>query len=167
MPERRIADLLNMRTRFLRSTHLERDFRDPGALSSYVVTDFARTCIGRMATGLKPRSGNRAWRMTGDYGSGKSSFALLLAHWFAGHDAKFPPVLRQAVEPQQFGVSRPRFLPVLVTCSRQALGTSIVQALYEALSRMEGVGARSKPALEVQRLLEAKRDPSDDEVFEL
>ena len=167
MREKRVADLLNMRTRFLRSTHLERDFRDPGALSSYVVTDFARTCIGRMATGLKPRSGNRAWRMTGDYGSGKSSFALMLAHWFAGHDAKLPPVLRQAVEPQQFGISRPRFLPVLVTCSRQALGTSIVQALYESLSRMEGVGARSKPALEVLRLLEAKRDPSDDEVFEL
>src|SRR6202012_6029123 len=108
MREKRVADLLNMRTRFLRSTHLERDFRDPAALSGYVVTDFARSCIGRMATGLQTRSGNRAWRMTGDYGSGKSSFALLLAHWFAGHDSKFPPVLRHAVEPHQFGVSRPR-----------------------------------------------------------
>lgn len=167
MRERRVADLLNMRTRFLRSTHLERDFRDPAALSSYVVTDFARTCIGRMATGLKPRSGNRAWRMTGDYGSGKSSFALLLAHWFAGHDSKFSPALRKALEPQQFGVSRPRFLPVLVTCSRQALGTSIVQALYQALSQMEGVGGRSKLALEVLRVVEAKGEPADDEVFEL
>ena len=167
MRERRVAELLNMRTRFLRSTHLERDFRDPGALSSYVVTDFARTCIGRMATGLKPRSGNRAWRMTGDYGSGKSSFALLLAHWFAGHDSKFPPVLRKAVEPHQFGVTRPRFLPVLVTCSRQALGTSITQALYQAVSRLEGVAARSKLALEVLRVAEAKGGPADDEVFEL
>jgi hypothetical protein len=167
MPERRIADLLNMRTRFLRSTHLERDFRDPAVLSSYVVTDFARNCIGRMASGLKPRSGNRAWRMTGDYGSGKSSFALLLAHWFAGHEAKFPPILRQAVEPQQFGISRPKFLPVLVTCSRQALGTSIVQALHQSLCRIDGVGARSKLALEAQRALEVKREPSDNEVFEL
>lgn len=167
MREKRVADLLNMRTRFLRSTHLERDFRDPGALSSYVVTDFARKCIGRMATGLKPRSGNRAWRMTGDYGSGKSSFALLLAHWFAGHDAKFPPMLRKAVEPQQFGVARPRFLPVLVTCSRQALGTSIVQALYQALSRMEGVGSRSKIALDVLRVVESKSEPADDVVFDL
>ena len=87
MPEKRVADVLDMRSRFLRSAHLERDFRDPAALSGYVVTDFARVCIGRMATGLRPQSGNRAWRMTGDYGSGKSSFALLLAHWFSGHDA--------------------------------------------------------------------------------
>lgn len=165
MPEKRVVDLLDMRSRFLRSAHLERDFRDPAALSGYVVTDFARSCIGRMANGLKPRSGNRAWRMTGDYGSGKSSFALLLAHWFAGHDAKFPPPLRRAVDPQQFGVARPRFLPVLVTCSRQALGVSVVRALYSALSQLEGVGARSKITGEVQRLNEAKRDPSDDEVF--
>ena len=167
MREKRVADLLDVRSRFLRSAHLEKDFRDPAALSGYVVTDFARSCIGRMAIGLKPRSGNRAWRMTGDYGSGKSSFALLLAHWFAGHDAKFPPPLRRAVDPQQFGVSRPRFLPVLVTCSRQALGVSIVRSLYSALDQLEGVGTRSKIATEVQRLNESKRDPSDDEVFEL
>ena len=167
MRERRVAELLNMRTRFLRSTHLERDFRDPGALSGYVVTDFARTCIGRMATGLKPRSGNRAWRMTGDYGSGKSSFALLLAHWFAGHDSKFPPVLRKAVEPQQFGVTRPRFMPVLVTYSRQALSTSITQALYQAVISLESVGSRSKLAHEVLRVSEAKGGATDDELFEL
>lgn len=167
MPEKRIAELFHMRNRFLRSAHLERDFQDPAALSGYVVTDFARSCIGRMANGLKPRSGNRAWRMTGDYGSGKSSFALLLAHWFAGHDPTFPPHLRRAVEPQQFGVSRPHFLPVLVTCSRQALGLSILRSLQSALNQTHGRGAKSKVALEVQRLIESTREPTDDEVFRL
>jgi hypothetical protein len=167
MPEKRIADLFHMRNRFLRSAHLERDFQDPAALSGYVVTDFARSCIGRMANGLKPRSGNRAWRMTGDYGSGKSSFALLLAHWFAGHDPTFPPHLRRAVEPQQFGVSRPHFLPVLVTCSRQALGASILRSLQLPLNQTQGRGAKSKVALEVQRLIESAREPTDDQVFRL
>jgi hypothetical protein len=167
MPEKKIADLFHMRNRFLRSAHLERDFEDPSALSNYVVTDFARSCIGRMANGLKPRSGNRAWRMTGDYGSGKSSFALLLAHWFAGHNSTFPSPLRKAVEHQQFGVSRPDFLPVLVTCSRQALGTSILRSLKSALHLTHGRGARSKVAVEVERLCESKRDPTDDEVFRL
>jgi hypothetical protein len=164
MCEKRVADLLDMRTRFLRSAHLERDFRDAGALSGYVVTDFARSCIGRIASGLKPRSGSRAWRMTGDYGSGKSSFALLLAHWFAGQDARFPTPLRKAVDPHQFGVTRPRLLPVLVTCSRQPLGVSIVRSLHSAL---EGLGARSKIAQEVRRLRESKREPTDDDVFRL
>ncbi|HEY1757084.1 MAG TPA: hypothetical protein VGG72_17045 [Bryobacteraceae bacterium] len=120
-----------------------------------------------MANGLKAKSGNRAWRMTGDYGSGKSSFALLLAHWFAGHDAKFPPPLRRAVDPHQFGVPRPHLLPVLVTCSRQALGGSILKSLYAGLAQLEGMGARSRIAAEVQRLNESKREPTDDEVFEL
>ena len=96
MSEKRISDLLAPGTRFLRSAHLERDFHDSTALSGYVLTDFSRDCLSRMATGLKPRSGQRAWRVTGDYGSGKSSFALLLAHWLAGDDAKFPPQIRKA-----------------------------------------------------------------------
>lgn len=167
MPEKRVADVLDMRSRFLRSAHLERDFRDPTALSGYVVTDFARVCIGRMATGLRPQSGNRAWRMTGDYGSGKSSFALLLAHWFAGNDSQLPAPVRKAVHPQQFGVVRPQYLPVLVTCSRQSLGASILRALHSALSQLDHVGARSKIALEVQRVIDSEQEPNDEDVFRL
>jgi hypothetical protein len=167
MPEKAIADLFHVRNRFLRSAHLERDFQDPAALSSYVMTDFARSCIGRMANGLKPRSGSRAWRMTGDYGCGKSSFALLLAHWFAGHSSTFPSDLRKAVDPQQFGVARPHFLPVLVTCSRQSLGLSILRSLHSALNQVQGRGAKSKVATELQRLSESQHEPTDDQVFRL
>lgn len=167
MPEKRVADVLDMQSRFLRSAHLERDFQNPAALAGYVVTDFAQSCIGRMATGLKPLSGNRAWRMTGDYGSGKSSFALLLAHWFAGNDSKLPPPVRKAVNPQQFGVARPQYLPVLVTCSRKALGASIVRALHSALSQLDRVGARSTIIAEVKRLSESAQEPNDDDVFRL
>lgn len=115
---KRIGDLFQVRSRFLRSAHLERDFQDPNCLSGYVVTNFTRACLGRVANGLNPRSGQRAWRMTGDYGSGKSSFALLLAHWFTGREKTFPPEIRKVVGFHQFGVPRPHFVPVLVTCSR-------------------------------------------------
>lgn len=90
MAEKKIADLFHVRTRFLRSVQLERDFQDPTALSGYVVTEFARSCMQRMAQGLQPRSGQRAWRLTGDYGSGKSSFVLLLAHCLSGQESGFP-----------------------------------------------------------------------------
>src|ERR1019366_3776805 len=83
MSDKKIADLFKIENRFLRSAHLERDFQDPTVLSGYVMTDFTRSCLGRMANGLKSRSGQRSWRMTGGYCSVKSSFALLLAHWFA------------------------------------------------------------------------------------
>jgi hypothetical protein len=167
MSEKRIADLFKIGNRFLRSAHLERDFQDPTVLSGYVVTDFTRSCLGRMANGLKTRSGQRAWRMTGDYGSGKSSFALLLAHWFAGHDNTFPPQIRKVVDFHQFGVPRPHFIPVLVTCSRQALGTSILNTLLRTLNQIYGRGAKSKLILEVQHLLDAKQEPTEDQIFQL
>src|SRR6266403_3578274 len=84
MPDNKVSDLFRIRNRFLRSAHLERDFQDPSAFSGYVVTDFAKSCLGRVAYGLKARSGQRAWRVTGDYGSGKSSFALRLANLLGG-----------------------------------------------------------------------------------
>ncbi len=167
MPEKKIADLFHIKTRFLRSAHLERDFQDPTALSSYVVTDFVRSCIQRMAQGLQPRSGQRAWRLTGDYGSGKSSFALLLAHWLSGQETGFPPPVRQALNVQQFGVSRSQLLPVLVTCSRQALGPTILKSLHYALSQLYGRGAKAKIVLEVQHLLDAASVPNDEDIIDL
>lgn len=167
MAEKKISDLFHIRNRFLRSAHLERDFQDPTVFSGYILTDFARSCLGRMADGLNPRSGQRAWRVTGDYGSGKSSFALLLAHWFAGQDSSFPTEIRKTVDFRQFGVERPHFLPVLVTCSRQALGISILKSLLSTLAQIYTRGAKSKLTIKMQRLLDAKQEPTDDEVFQV
>lgn len=167
MPKKRIGDLFQVRSRFLRSAHLERDFEDPGVLSGYVVTDFTRSCLGRVANGLKTRSGQRAWRMTGDYGSGKSSFALLLANWFAGRDKALPSQIRKAVDFHQFGVPRPHFVPVLVTCSRLALGISILNSLHQTLRQIYGRGTKPKLVLKVQHLLEANQEPTEDQILNL
>src|SRR4051794_17102227 len=98
MSDKKVADILNVEGRFLRSANLERDFHDPTALSGYVVTDFARSTLARIAEGLKPSSGERAWRITGHYGAGKSSFALFLAHLIAGRESNLPPQIRRVTE---------------------------------------------------------------------
>jgi len=167
MPEKVIGDLFKIGSRFLRSTHLERDFKDPAVLSGYVLTDFTRSCLGRVASGLNPSSGQRAWRMTGDYGSGKSTFALLLAHWFAGRDNGFSSKIRKVVGIHKHDVSRPHFVPVLVTCSRQSLGSSILSAMYRTTIEMYERGAKLKLALEVQSLFDAKQEPTEDQVLRL
>jgi hypothetical protein len=166
MAEKRIADLFSIKNRFLRSAHLERDFHDSAALAGYVPTEFVKSCLGRIAEGLRPLSGHRAWRMTGDYGAGKSSFALLLAHALAGRDNAFPPQLRAVVDFKKHGVAKPAFLPVLATCSRQPLGTSILRALHATLCGVYKQGAKSKGAEAIQRLLDAKTGPSDDRVVD-
>lgn len=167
MPDNKVSDLFRIRNRFLRSAHLERDFRDPSAFSGYVVTDFAKSCLARVAYGLKARSGQRAWRVTGDYGSGKSSFALLLAHLFAGHSSALSTELRKAIDYHELGVSRPHFMPILVTCSRQALSTTILQSLHSALAQTYERGAKSRLATHVHNLLSAIEPPTEDAVYDL
>ena len=163
MAKEKISDLFQIRSRFLRSANLERDFEDPACLSGYVMTDFTRSCLAHVANGLKPCSGQRAWRITGDYGNGKSSFALLLAHWFAGRTRAFPQEIRKVVG----GVTQPRFVPVLVTCSRQALGTSILNSLYQTLTQIYRGRAKINLVREVQRLLETNQEPTEDQIFKL
>ncbi len=98
MADYKIADLFNIQRRFLRSAHLERDFRDPSALDGYVVTTQIQQSLDRIAAGLDKKSGQRAWRITGDYGSGKSSLAILLAHLLSGKDSDLPPQLRKSID---------------------------------------------------------------------
>lgn len=131
------------------------------------MTDFTRSCLAHVANGLKPGSGQRAWRITGDYGSGKSSFALLLAHWFAGRTRAFPQEIRNVVGFRRFGVTQPRFVPVLVTCSRQALGTSILHSLYQTLTQIYKGRAKINLVRDVQRLLETNQEPTEDQIFKL
>lgn len=167
MPERKISNLFRIKNRFLRSVRLERDFEDPDALDNYVATEFVQDCVNRLAQGVKPKSGQRAWRMTGDYGSGKSSFALLMSHWFAGQEANIPSRIRKVTSYGKCGVASPDYVPVLVTASRQALSKSIVGALSHALQ--EQFGARSKRQI-ITRLKEAsaqEEPPTDEQTLEL
>ncbi len=97
MSDRPINAIFDVTPRFLRSTNLERDFHDPNALENYILTPHGRQCLSRLAKGLRRGATERAWRVTGDYGSGKSSFALLLAHWFSGNARKLKANIGTAV----------------------------------------------------------------------
>jgi hypothetical protein len=133
MPQPKISSLFKTRKRFLRSAHLERDFRDPSALDGYIITPEIQRSLDRLSTGLNPKSGQRAWRITGDYGSGKSSFALLLAHAFAGKDSDLPPQIRRSIDLAAVKETHSRLLPVLITGSRDPLALAVLRGLAKAL----------------------------------
>lgn len=160
----RIADVLHPSSRFFRSAQLERDFHDPYVFSGYVVTDFTLSCLNRLGEGLRPTSGERAWRVTGDFGSGKSSFALLLAHWFAGHDRLLPKAINAA---HNTPLRSRHFVPALVTCSKQPLTLSILKALRGALAIDERIARKAKLLTEIENLLRSPSTPTDDAVLDL
>lgn len=132
----RIADTFEIKSRFMRSVHLERDFYDETALEGYVLTPHTQSGLERLARGLLPRSGQRAWRVTGDYGTGKSSFALALSHLLSGSEEGVPDSLRSAIDFPGMGLDEPpRLLPVLTTGSREPLVTAILRSLGDAIER--------------------------------
>jgi hypothetical protein len=124
----RFDDLLKVRPHHLRSVQIERDFGDPHATIHYVVTPFIRATAERMADGFRSGSTARAWRLTGDYGSGKSSFALALARLGLADDKSLPAGLLDFTAHQ-------RLEPVLVVGEREPVGQSVLRALHATAVR--------------------------------
>lgn len=161
-----ISSLFDVTPRYLRSTNLERDFQDPRALQNYVLTQHSKTCLSRLAAGLQPGSTQRAWRMTGNYGTGKSSFALFLAHWFSGSAARISKTIETNVSYDQFQLGhRPKYLPLLVTGSRQSMGRAILSSLADLLDEHYTRGAKSGLQVRVRAYSE-REEIADDAVVQ-
>ena len=140
MPELKAANLFRIQKRYLRSVHLERDFQDETATDGYVLTDHAKSNLERIVAGLSPFSGQRAWRITGDYGSGKSSFALILANLLSGREGRLPSAVCKTLNPNKAGVASPQLLPVLVTGSREPLNVALLRSLLRAIQGAQHQG---------------------------
>ena len=80
-----IASRVTVRRRYVRSIDLARDVADPGALEGYVVTPSVRDAAVRLLAGLSPESSQRAFRVVGPYGAGKSAFGVFLAQLLREH----------------------------------------------------------------------------------
>ena len=130
-----INELLSVSPRFMRSVNLERDFRDTKALEGYVSTKETELHLKRIGTALRPESGQRAWRITGDFGSGKSSFALLLANLLGRSSSELPQSARALRKSLEIRSNAPKLLPVLVTGSREPMGRAVLRGLLSALSQ--------------------------------
>ena len=74
----RLAEGISVRSRFARSASLERDIARPEPLDGYVVTARALDVVERVAETAATGTAGGAWSLTGPYGSGKSSLALVL-----------------------------------------------------------------------------------------
>ena len=73
-----LADYIAVVGRFARSANLERDIARSEPLNGYVVTAQALNVVERIASTAANGTAGGAWSLTGPYGSGKSSLALLI-----------------------------------------------------------------------------------------
>jgi len=123
-----MGSLLHIHPRYMRSVHLERDFTDNASSLGYVLTPVAGAAISRICTGFHPSSTQRAFRISGDYGSGKSAFGLALARVAAGNTKALPREMRSFC-------GRNRVLPHLATGDHEPLGVTVLRALGTKVPR--------------------------------
>ena len=139
---RSVTDLFRVPRRYLRSVHLENDFCDPTTLNSYVITPSVAALFWRLLDAVEPSSTKRAWRITGDFGTGKSSFALVFAHLL--RDPMKPELahIRRAIE--QFGeirdLANTKMLPILVTGDRESLVPALARGISRVLKQLKDDG---------------------------
>lgn len=134
-----IKEALSVRSRYVRAVNIERDFHDDSALEDFLVTDTVRHALGRLAQGLLTTSSQRAWRITGSYGSGKSAFGLLLANLFEQPLTKRSVVGRlmggESAELQAALRKLPRYEVVVLTGGRSDASVALAKALLDHLAQ--------------------------------
>ena len=137
----KLSEIIDIKSRFGRSVNLERDFYADVSLNGYVLTTTALSSLERLIAGLENNTATRAWTLTGAFGSGKSTFALFAAKIF-NHEKT--PDFKQA---ERIVKSRnaelwtttfedsiaPKFLPILVSGSREPLAKAILRGVKSAL----------------------------------
>src|SRR5262245_39010420 len=117
-----MVELLQIRPRFMRSVHLERDLSDTSSSQGYILTPVAKNALTRICGSFNSNSTQRAFRIAGDYGSGKSAFGLALARVSADYATVLPKELREFC-------GRNRMRPHLATGDHEPLGVTVLRAL--------------------------------------
>ena len=142
-----IASLMHVRPNFMRSVHLERDVKDPKSSLGYILTPTAEQALKRIEAGFENRSTQRAWRLTGDYGTGKTDFGLMLSRVARGARDELPKDIHQFI-------SRDKFFPAMATGAREPLGSTVLRAINPSYIE------RKRPP-SIQEVLKAVREAVD------
>jgi hypothetical protein len=157
------ATVENAPGRFLRSVRLDQDLLIRGALTAYMVTPQVQELLRRFARALDPQSTDRAWTVTGPYGTGKSAYALFLARLvdrgLADGGAAWsllrsqaPSVAKELEESLGDG---PSLFPVVLTLRRASVARSLGEALLASLDRLPASSEREALASDLRTELQS------------
>jgi hypothetical protein len=117
-----VSSLLRIHPRFMRSVQLERDILDPSSSLGYILTPVARQALERIISSFRANSTQRAWRISGDYGSGKTDLALALARIAGRRKEELPQSLRPLI-------GKGHVRAIMATGDNEPLAVTIMRAL--------------------------------------
>jgi len=135
-----ISHLVSIKRRFLRSVNIVKDHDDSAGLAGYVVTPLAQQALDLISSSFSASS-DRAFTITGPYGTGKSSFALFLYYLLSSssHDAwkklrEANKDLAEALHKTVFGKkdNESGFVVLPITSRRAPIAILLSEALEDA-----------------------------------
>lgn len=133
-----LSNFIEINTHYTRSVNLERDAQSVGLIKTYLPTTRALQTLQRIVQVFNHNEQPRAYTLTGPYGSGKSIFALFLAH-LLNHEISARKVATQILvetdaelaEHYQKFVQTNGCLTILLTGNPSPLGKQLLKALYQ------------------------------------
>ena len=170
-----LADYIAVVGRFARSANLERDMARREPLDGYVVTARALDVVERIAATAANGTAGGAWSLTGPYGSGKSSLALLIDAAFGerGATRAVATELIEATSPavanllarahRARGTEEQGFHRAVGTARREPLHYTILQALHSAVIRAYGTIPSGRTFRAAKTLKTALADAASDD----
>jgi hypothetical protein len=139
----RLGEHITITRRYVRSVDLVRDLTDRRALEGYVVTPSVHDALHRILLGIARDSTQRAFRITGPYGSGKSAFGLLLARLVieraTRRGAAFDLVRGAGL--MEAAVAVPAYAPLVLNGQHVRFADALLDAIHEAASDRAGVAS--------------------------
>lgn len=154
------------RPRFARAVNIERDAGTRDALLNFLPVGRALDVVDKIMASLRTPGIESAFAVTGPYGSGKSSLALLLDALLAPAEAEefslavrllseASPGLLEKVEAARGGHSDSGLLRCFVTAQREPVGRTVLRALIAGCSKASPPARLLELELEARRLLDA------------
>ena len=144
--------------RFQRSINLHNDWRDADISSGYIITPNVAQSLERLFQGLLSPKGQRAFALTGPYGTGKSAFAVFLCQLLSRNSeqaAQAAKLLSPDLKSQLNSVRKPAgkkegFLPIPVTARRRPVAQLLLEGMLAALSEMKQLKSVRKLCLRME-----------------
>ena len=131
-----LADCVRINARFRRAVNLERDSGRQDLLAGYVVTPGVQRALARVLGPLQSVGHDKAWTLTGPYGSGKSAFSVFLTDLVRPGNDSVRREAQRLLRGAGLSGGVPDLQPVVLTGERAPVDLLLLRALRKSLSSL-------------------------------
>lgn len=169
-----LSKIVKINSNYTRSINIERDADSLSIIESYIPTSRAIATLDKIQETFCAKDLPRAWGLIGPYGSGKSSFAIFLAHLLSNQESA-PTIAALAVlennnkQLYKSYVNKSDGLGhcvVLITGSPEPLSKRLVHSLFQAVKSYWPQGSNLPKVLEDLESLTQKKQITNTEIIE-